>query len=799
MKSMLFLRVKLLSILLLLLCCGTGFVCGDEVDRGKKLHSQFVAGLFHDIGFEILNRRGASAKQVEQAMVFLVAASELDQKSAKVNETILNASSLVGDDKYDKWIRRAFEGYCGRDADILVAGRAVSHFLEGDDSSDEHQEILSDLLSRVGERNLVLNSDLSTRLGLLLAVKGVRGSAVQAHSLFRKAVRHDPYNTEAFLSLSKTFRYAGRSMPPSMYVRNIRFSMTASPMDIDLALLFAVYAGRAGLHDVACQGYEHWSKLHHYLKGDEAYESSAYVPWAFSSYCTKERYGECLKILNIARDAGYFDVKLESIAAKAAFKMSNKALGEQILANIEDKIKSTEPNSSNVNDMQAAWFYSFVSPDPAKAMTLANRAYTNDPNSIDTKAMLGFTIAQQSASTEDDKPKLERATLLLTENQNKRKGRVTPLYQVNQIAALGRALAELRKGDSKSAAELLQYAVRMSERSFVADKAKELLKDLSAEYKAIDNSGEIIKALKLSFPGGIVPKFVRQEDIISARLVMASTDISFGTEPEVKLLISNKWTEPLVIFDKGPFKGNIRVDAEISGDIKANIHELISKKIRPGSPIKGGGHILVPLKVMTGSLRRILGASPQASVEIKFTVYLDPVVDQKGNVASSVKGVGPIIKKLRRPGVKVNNRYLLRSLNELSKGRFKQKIRSGQLFTGLFSEQYTKNRFGGKYRIVPVQRSVLTGAIRKNIADDDWMIKTAGISHLLDFRPPVDFEITKVVSENLNHSKWPVRMVALHMLSITQGNRFLPVLQWKAKNDPDLNVRRLAESLLKSK
>jgi hypothetical protein len=79
------------------------------------------------------------------------------------------------------------------------------------------------------------------------------------------------------------------------------------------------------------------------------------------------------------------------------------------------------------------------------------------------------------------------------------------------------------------------------------------------------------------------------------------------------------------------------------------------------------------------------------------------------------------------------------------------------------------------------------------------MIRTGAMYNLLDLLPPLDFEISRTVFENVNDKNWPVRMVALYMLSRTQSNSFLPVLEWKANNAPHMNVRRLAEVLLRSK
>ena len=149
---MLFSRVKKLLIFLLVCCCAVGLAYGEGKSESEKLHSEFVARMFHDVGYEILNNRQVTAQDFDKAMGFIIAASELDQRSTYINETILVASVLASDDKYDKWISRAFDGYCGSDADILVAIKGAAYFLKGHKSLPKRQKALLGLLNKLADR-----------------------------------------------------------------------------------------------------------------------------------------------------------------------------------------------------------------------------------------------------------------------------------------------------------------------------------------------------------------------------------------------------------------------------------------------------------------------------------------------------------------------------------------------------------------------------------------------------------------------------------------------------------------------
>jgi hypothetical protein len=63
---------------------------------------------------------------------------------------------------------------------------------------------------------------------------------------------------------------------------------------------------------------------------------------------------------------------------------------------------------------------------------------------------------------------------------------------------------------------------------------------------------------------------------------------------------------------------------------------------------------------------------------------------------------------------------------------------------------------------------------------------------------PLDHELIKTVAENLNHSKWPVRMMAMYLLANKQKGVFDKVLDWTIQHDPSPSVRDMAIALRKT-
>ena len=137
----------------------------------------------------------------------------------------------------------------------------------------------------------------------------------------------------------------------------------------------------------------------------------------------------------------------------------------------------------------------------------------------------------------------------------------------------------------------------------------------------------------------------------------------------------------------------------------------------------------------------------------------------------------------------------MQRLDVLAKGQTGQKLRVAELFVGLLMEQYAKAGSGASYRRFHVEPALLTDAVRRSLADEDWKVKLQTMAAMLLFPGSPSYDLTRAVSENLNDRHWPVRMMALYLLSSLQGDAFKPVLDWTAKYDSSGPVRNMAIAL----
>jgi len=211
-------------------------------------------------------------------------------------------------------------------------------------------------------------------------------------------------------------------------------------------------------------------------------------------------------------------------------------------------------------------------------------------------------------------------------------------------------------------------------------------------------------------------------------------------------------------------------------------------------PIEPGEHASFPLDLMTGRLREILASFPQASVDIVFTAYLDPLVDAAGLVRNRLSDVPPVRTTVKRQGVVLTRDFLMQRLDALARGQEGQKMRAAELFAGLLVEQDHMTSAGPVYRYVKVERPVLVDAVKRCLADDNWRVRIETMK-ALTFTGKLDYELMRVMSGNLNDERWPVRIMAMYMLSKFQNSQFAQVLDWAAEYDPEKIVRDMATAL----
>lgn len=758
--------------------------------KAEPLFSPAVGQVFYELAYDIAHSEDVTAAEAEQAITFLTAAKELDSEADYVVPLMIKlAVRHPGQDRSEQ-VWRWLTSYVSGSADVEVAKEATRYLLERLNLREERERLLEAILKNIGGRSSVLDSELATLLGLL---KVEKGDFEAAKYYLMQGYSRNKYNKLAFAKLAELMP---DQIGPSIYLEHLRLALRENPLDIDTALALAQYAEGLQLYAIAAGTYQYCADLFGYLYPTDPLPPNIYLPWVISNYNTQRDLHKCLQIADRVRKAGRFDILLEALAGRAAAKIGNDQEAARIFRDAEQKAQQlldkglwrqrpagARPSggSPQIGAKQFAWFHCFATRDAAKALDWANKAYSTEPNSPAAAALLGYALVMNKQA-EWAKPLIEN-------------------YEHNQIGDLVQAHIQLAGGQRSQAVETLKSAISKDPGSLAAECARELLAEQGGEYVPPVDADIVRTALAGSLGPKIVPDFTRPEEAVSVQFNIRGNKFSYGTQFGCTVAMVNNSPEPLVITDDSLFRGNIRIDAKVRGDLEREIPNLVSRKIRTDLLVEPGRGILTSAPLVTGELKRILHTYPQASLQVEFTLYLDPVAAEQGQISNRLVAIKPRRVVVTRPGIELTGTYLRNRFNSISTGQVGQKIKTAQLFVGLLKEQHAMAEHGTLYRfkyadwMPTLLRNALVhqSGLLLNPTDGEWVLKVHAMAAMLSL--PLDHELTSAVAESLNNTRWPVRLMTIYLLSHSADGRFDRVLSWAAEYDSNELVRNMAVAL----
>ncbi len=759
--------------------------------RDDALHSSSVAETFYEIAADIAKTENITGPQAEQAITFLLAAKKLDISADYIKPMLIKLACRYTQKDYSEQVYNWLTGYINESSELDVLQEAAQYLLSSLNSRQEREKFLEKMLNDVSDKNPILESELATFLGIL---KTEKADITAAKSYLIQAYNNNKYNKLAFAKLAELLP---EQIGPAMYLEHLRLVLRENPLNIDAAMNFSQYAERLELYEVAAGAYQYCAELFSYLYPNEPLPANIYLPWVISNYNTQRNQHKCLQIAKYIRRNGQFDILLEALAGKAAAKIGSDLEAVQIFQAAEEKAQqllqrgpkmreapsevSEEKYEQKLGAKQFAWFYCFAAKDAAKALDWANKAYSIEPNSPIAASILAYALVMNQ-QFEWAKPLIEN-------------------YEHNQISELVQAQIQLADGETDLAIETLKSAIARDPGSLAAENAKKILSDQETGYIPVVNTDIILSMLEGSFGRTFIPEFASPDKILSILFNLRGNKFSYGSKFNGIITITNNSSEPLVISDDGLFRGNIRIDAQIKGDLNKTIPNLVSHRIRPSFLIEPGRGILTTVSLVTGELSQILSAYPQAFLSIEFTLYIDPAVTEDGKVTNRLVDISPAKVEVKRPGIELTDKYIRNRFNSISTGQEGQKIKTAQLFLGLLKEQYAMAEHGTLYKfkyadwLPALLKSALLyeSGLLLNPSDGEWIIKVHTMSEMLTLK--MDHELISAVAENLNNKNWPVRLMAIYLLSKNADSKFERVLEWTAEYDSSELVRNMAVAL----
>lgn len=740
-----------------------------------ELFSENTGAIYIQQASEIHNEDPLDEMRTRQAIAFLESSYFLDPMSGTVSEQTLNVvtANCFNPQEDQEKLLSLLGDYLKNHSNQQMAIDTVGCLLEQLNTRVDREELLKQLLRKYSAYFPTFASDISTQLGFLAMEKS---DIPEAMNRFSAAFNLNNYNHAAlsqYLGLSKTQNLESK---PILELSLYRIQLAVNPYNLNAALSYADLLQQMQIYDVAARAYEYVAELFFLLHSDLPVSREIIHSWMLSCYHDKHSLIKVLDIADRHRDPQQFDLLLESVAGKTLLKLGQNEKAKRVLRTALDKSESliSEGGLSVVYPEYLAWFHSFVLDDSDEALAWGNQAFVEDPNRPGVKAIFAYTLANNK--------QYELA-----------KQYAEVLQDTDQVAALTMALVFLSEDQKTKSVEVLKETVGMSPETLVAEKAVQLLDELESEYIPSVQPGTIIDQLEKGYPR-LVPELINPSARYTAKLMFNGSDFLYGADFPARIVIKNTSSEPLVISEEGLITGNLRVDAELGGDLNVHIPNLYSTIYHPEGAVQPGEYLSIPLSLNNGKLRRILLTYPQTDVSIVFTVHMESGRSgSQGKLGQSI--VFPIQAQIRRRKVIMTDSFLMQRLDVLRKGQVGQKYQASALFTGLLAEKNAILNGEVDFPHYSIETVLLKDAVRAILADNDWKIRVHAMSSLSTLSIPLDHQMLLDISENLNHEAWPVRLSALYLLANNPSDSFQKVLDWSAEHDSSAYVRQMAVAL----
>ncbi len=734
-----------------------------ESSENQELYSPTASQALVDMVYKLNCANQNNCQAAKKAIILMAAAQKLDQDATLSLDDMVEFAVSDSDNDYSDIIYTQLANSVTTNGDIYAPLKAAAYLIQKQNTRTQREEILRKLETSVTLNDFLL-SDVAFELGKLAAQISDKESAKH---YFTMSYKSNHYNTAAFEML---LDYAPDDISYSDYGIYLRRKVTVNPFDIDKVLDYADFCHKYGMYSLSAKAYAYALDLYDYQAKQAKIPRTIYIPYAEA--IVKSGYGlnDILKLRTRLRQAGIFDLELETLTA--IHSELTKANAEKLidLANIAEE----GYEKGSLSDYELAWFYCFGLENPQRASELADKAYKSDTDNNAFKSLYAYTLSLNGKFEEVDK--------LIHDS-----------YPSDQVASLAYANALFSQDKLDLAISTLKAAVAIDPASIVADKCQKLLQEHNSEFVSQIDPIALSKRMRENYNDKLTLNFKKPQDLVSIKLGLSGTEFDYNSRLIAKLTITNKGDNDIIISDDGFINGNLRIDATLSGDISLELPEIVLRKFRPGHAIEPSNSAYYTVDLSSTVLARVLEAHPQAEIDIDLKTYIDPVLEDN-KIVSAIGELGEIDTHLQRNKVDFTRSYLLQRMDALENGTIGQKITAAQLFAGILAEQEKMSAkiFDYSYKTIPPE--LLYSALSRSLVEDSWETKVNVIKSLA--LVDLDFTLVDAISTNLNDSKWPLRLVVVDSLARVKSKKFTQLLDWVAKSDSNKLVRDYAKVLL---
>ncbi len=553
-------------------------------------------------------------------------------------------------------------------------------------------------------------------------------------------------------------------------------ALATNPADDALSWQIAVLLDRAGLHKQASDFFRHAEQARRWNDPAARFTPTELIQLSQHALLS----GQTDKAFELARQALlasgpsleplYYVHWLASTHQRSGLaRLVRERLGSAL-----DRI--TDPSGvSPERAAEAAWYYVHIQPDAQRALSLARSAYQRRPNDPYIRRVMGWALWKAG--------QVDQARALLE-----------PLVRHDAYAAC--ALAKMAL-DAGRPAQARQYVAMLRERPPVGPQ-RDLLDTLklpAASSAPATQQAALMRELLDRFDHRVLKWLDAPTSFLHARVQLDSVAVRPG-EP---------WWATFVIENVGPFAITLGPDAmsnpmflvavRTEGDKVRDYTPRMTVSVDARRVLLPGQRVTLRRTLDVGPWRAAARQTPQQLQRVVLRVIYDPVQRADGSWAAAPSGqvLDPI----------AFNRLPLDPTPELWHAVFAdlrdpdplRRFAAIELLAEALGEAQRARLGRLNYRTQPVPEKQIHAALLAALRADDWRLRVTTLEGLTICG--LDRALFDAAQNCLQHDQPAVRLMALRVLG-RAGKRMTTLFERVRRDDPDDNVRRMAQAFLET-
>jgi len=419
---------------------------------------------------------------------------------------------------------------------------------------------------------------------------------------------------------------------------------------------------------------------------------------------------------------------------------------------------------------EAAWFYCYHRPDKEQALRLAELAMEDaNPSSL---ARLAYGYALRLNGRTDDAAKA-----------------LKPLADEDQLAAVELARILIGKGNKAEAISILHKAAVVQYTGFAHDMIREMLAKQGETAPEAPLNTKVITALE-KFHRDVFDYAKRPGDFLEFSIRFAD-DSPPPTDPVLVVFRAENKGPFTISFGEGYMaRALVALSARLTGADSAEHKNYLQVLMDSRPVLVPGDAVERTIAIDVGPVQEYLHQSVTRPVEIELTALFDPVYSEGVLTAGPGTITARPIKAVRSSAA-VGPANMAALLERAGSPNVGDRVDAAETIAALLAEA------GGSSatKAVDLPTEALSTALAGLLADQDWRVRSralvgAGWSQL-------DGRTTNAAAQAVRDQESPVvKMLAVRLFAQQHGEKFKPVLEQLARNDPNRCVRIMSRSFL---